>query len=322
MSVGVRRPIADPRVSRRPFIVLAIAGAAVAVTTAALAARPAGGAVTGGAMTGVAVAGAAVADGAMTGGAMTRGAMTRGAMTGSPPKQSVAGRTATDGPRPAVARCGTPAPRTAAGYAELFRTLDRREWGGGDVALSVPIGGRSVWLFGDTLSTYRFVHSSAITQDGGCLHVSHGGGQLLPDQHVVARPTRAEPSRIYWIVGARRVAPDRLAVTARAIDIVGTGPWDFRDGGSSRTALLTVDAAGDVTFERWLKRTLSPPPPPGLLLDCDAAAPPIPHHVCYAEHRHPELRLAGGRVLVTVSQNWDDGRLHPFADYQPLFRAG
>jgi hypothetical protein len=32
--------------------------------------------------------------------------------------------------------------------------------------------------------------------------------------------------------------------------------------------------------------------------------------------------LAGGRHLVTVSQNWDDGVLRPLSEYQPLFRAG
>ena len=226
----------------------------------------------------------------------------------------------------ATAICTKPAPDTATGYTSMFAALDQGQWGGADVAVSVPVGGRSVWLFGDTFSAGadgrgRFVHSSAITQRAGCLHVSHGGAQLLPDAHQVAAPTAADPARIYWIQGGRALGRDKLAVTARTIEVVGTGAWDFRDGGSSRTALTSVDDAGDVTFVRWLATTTGPPPDPGPLIDCEAPRPPAPHHLCYARHRHPELRLAGGHALMTVSQNWDDGVLHPLRDYQPLFYA-
>ncbi len=223
--------------------------------------------------------------------------------------------------------CTRPAPDTAAGYSALFATTDPREWGGADVAVSVPLGGRSVWLFGDTFSAGpdgrgRFVHSTAITQRAGCLHVSHGGAQLLPDERRVAVPTPTDPSRIYWIQGGRALGPDTLAVTARTIELTGTGPWDFRDGGASRTALATLDEAGDVTFVRWLATNPGPAPDPGPLIDCEAPRPPAAHHFCYGRHRHPELTLAGGHVLVTVSQNWDDGVLHPMREYQPLFSAG
>jgi hypothetical protein len=222
--------------------------------------------------------------------------------------------------------CTRPAPDTAAGYTAMFAALDTREWGGADIAVSVPVGGRSVWLFGDTLSSGldgrgRFVHSTAITQQAGCLHVSHAGAQLLPDEHQVAVPTRADPSRIYWIQSGAAVGPDTLTVTARAIDIVGTGPWDFRDGGASRTALATVDEAGDVTFVRWLATAAGPAPDPGPMIDCEAPRLPAPHHICYGRRGHPELSLAGGHTLVTVSQNWDDGVLHPLHDYQPVFSA-
>jgi len=216
----------------------------------------------------------------------------------------------------ALSTCQRPAPTTAAGYGTLFADLDPAQWGGGDGALTITLGRRTVWLFADTLSVGRFVHSSAIVQDGGCLHVSHGGAQLLPDEpSVTGRP------RIFWVHSARAARPDAIAVTARAIDLVGNGPWDFRDAGYFRTALVTVDDHGDVTFARWLDRRQSAPPDPGPLLDCETPAPPTPHHLCYGQHRHPALRLAGGRMLVTVSQNWDDGVPRPLVQYQPLFRS-
>ena len=217
----------------------------------------------------------------------------------------------------ARASCHRPAPTSAAGYAAQFAHLDPTQWGGGDGALTVRLGRRTVWLFADTLSIGRFVHSSAVVQDGGCLHVSHAGAQLLPDE-----PTGTGRPRIFWVHSARPLGPDTIAVTARAIDLVGTGPWDFRDAGYFRTALVSVDGHGDATFHQWLARTTSAPPDPGPLIDCEAPAPPAPHHLCYGELRHPQLRLAGGRVLVTVSQNWDDGVLRPLVEYQPLFRTG
>jgi hypothetical protein len=218
---------------------------------------------------------------------------------------------------PSAPACPRVAPTTAAGYAALFRQVDPGQWGGGDGALTVTLGGRTVWLFADSLSTGRFVHSTAIVQDGGCLHVSHRGAQLLPDDPAVA----GHPI-VFWVHSARAVGADSIELTARAIELVGAGPWDFRDAGYFRTALVTVDAADDVTFRRWRGVRRSPPPDPGPLLDCEAPAPPAPHHLCYGRLRHPQLRLAGGHVLVTVSQNWDDGVLRPLVQYQPLFRTG
>jgi hypothetical protein len=58
------------------------------------------------------------------------------------------------------------------------------------------------------------------------------------------------------------------------------------------------------------------------MIDCEAPLPPAPHHFCYGRQRHPKLSLAGGRTLMTVGQNWDDGVLHRLRDYQPLFFAG
>lgn len=209
-------------------------------------------------------------------------------------------------------RCATPAPTTVAGYARLFSGLPVSEWGAADGSMSVPLSdGRSVWLYGDTLSAGRFVHSTAITQDRGCLHVSHQGAQLLPND---------DAKHIYWVLGAT-ARGNSLLVRARAITLVGTGPWDFRDGGHTRTALTTVNATGDVTFVRWLRDVRSQAPNPGPMIDCEAPAASTPHHVCYSRHTHPEAHLAGGRVLITTCQNWDDGVFHPFAAYRPIFSS-
>lgn len=208
--------------------------------------------------------------------------------------------------RPSVSVCHKPAPTSADGYAAMFAALPVSEWGAADVAISVPLGRRSVWLFGDTLSTRRFVHSTAIIQDKGCLHVSHAGAQLLPDD---------DPAHIYWIISARAVDSTSLAVLARAITLVGKGAWDFRDGGHSRTAHVDVDAQGDASFIRWVSDKNCAAPDPGAMYRIDDR----PHHFGYARNTHPEAHLASGRTLVTTCQNWDDGMPHPFADYRPIF---
>ena len=47
-----------------------------------------------------------------------------------------------------------------------------------------------------------------------------------------------------------------------------------------------------------------------------------PHYFGYGRHIHPELKLASAKMLVTTCQNWDDGVLHPPADYAVLFTEG
>jgi hypothetical protein len=216
--------------------------------------------------------------------------------------------------RPPAKTCTAPAPTTPGGYAALFAHLPVAEWGAGDTGLTVPFGQRSVWLFGDTMSArpHGFVHSSAIVQTGGCLTVSHAGAQLLPND---------DAQHIYWIESARAVDPAHLAVVARSTVLSGTCPWCFHDGGVDRTALVSVSTGGDLTFVRWTSQARTPSPDPGPMLDCEAPAPPRPGHFCYARHVHPELLLAGGQVLVTTSQGWDDGRQHPFADYRLILSA-
>lgn len=200
--------------------------------------------------------------------------------------------------------CMKPTPTTAKGFAAMFAAVPTSQWGAADVSISVPLdNGRSVWLFGDTFSTGRFVHSTAITEDRGCLHVSRRGAQLLPND---------DAKHIYWVESAR-IVPGGLAVKARAVTLTGTCAWCFKDAGYSRTALVTVSAAGDATFRQWTAKTAAPASDPGPMYSYG------PHHFGYARHAHSEFRLASGKQLYTTCQNWDDGKLHGFADYRPTF---
>lgn len=205
----------------------------------------------------------------------------------------------------APAACHTPAPTAAAGYARMFARVDPAQWGAADVSISVPIsGGRSVWLYGDTFSTGRFVHSTAIVQHGGCLHVSHAGAQLIPNDSA---------KRIYWI-NAARWSHGHLMVMARSTTIdPAKGVWAFHDNGAYRWFTATVSASGDVTV------TSRGPLRHSALHGTNDFRAVGAHHFTYANHVHPEARLSSGRALVTVCQNWDDGVLHPFADYRPIF---
>lgn len=210
--------------------------------------------------------------------------------------------------------CGEPAPTTAAGYRSMLDAVPVSEWGAADVSLSVRLSdGRVVWLYGDTLSTSRFAHSTAIVQTGGCLHVSRGGVQLLPDEKVVAHPTTRRPTVIYWI-SAARVAGAGLVVTGRRIAIVGAGPWDFKDTGFERVFTVSVSAGGDLSVVRS-KLNRSAVPDPGPLIDIGGPA----HHFGYSRHTHPWAKLASGKTLVTTCQNWDDGAVHPLPSYRPIY---
>ena len=187
----------------------------------------------------------------------------------------------------------------------MFAAVNPAEWGAADVGISVPLpDGRSIWLWGDTYSTGNgFVHSTAITQDRGCLHVSHQGAQLLPNN---------DAAHIYWIERGVAADPAHISITARAVVLTGTGPWDFADGGYNRTALAAVSPVGDVTFVRWTGRHVTPPPDPG-----QWGPGTTQTHYVYARHTHPEARLASGLTLVTWCQNW--ATLHPLADYRPIW---
>jgi hypothetical protein len=208
--------------------------------------------------------------------------------------------------RPAPRQCAAAAPTTAVGYTRLFAVLPRSQWAAADVSISVALpDGRVVWLYGDTLSTGRFAHSTAIVQDRGCLHVSRGGAQLLPND---------DAHHIYWIESAHVISASRLNVTARSIVMTGTCVWCFRDGGSDRSATVAVSPAGDLTFQRWGAKHAAPPPSSTGFLPGTTQL-----HYLYDRHTHPEAKLAGGKMLITTCQNWST--LHPAADYRPTFTA-
>lgn len=210
--------------------------------------------------------------------------------------------------------CARPAPSTAAGYADLFGTLDPRVWGAADVSISVPLpDGRELWLYGDTMSgadpqhLSGFVHSSAIVQSRGCLHVADGGRQLLPN---------VDPDHWYWIQGASAHGT-AVTMTARLIARTGPGPWGFADAGSTATFTAMVDAGGDLHLTGTPTVVAAPAPDPGPMLRLDGR----PHHFGYARVVHPDLPLSGGRVLATTCQNWDGPGASGWADYRPLFSS-
>jgi hypothetical protein len=218
--------------------------------------------------------------------------------------------TATSAPAPvspvpvAVAR-SVAAPTTAAGYTALWKTLDPCQWGAADTSLSVPLAdGRAVWLYSDTLSTCNgFVHSSAIVQTGGRLHVSQHGRQIIPN---------ADARHIYWIEAARYLGGGRLAVTVAPVTIGAAGPWDFhRTTKLSRVAIVTVSAAGDLTFVRWSGYVAAP----AAFHDFKVTGA---HRFSYENRAHPEARLSSGRMLWTTCHNRDDGVVD-FASMRPTF---
>lgn len=185
-----------------------------------------------------------------------------------------------------------PWPDTVDAYTRLWAALPEDQWAGGDVSLSrVLPDGRVLWLYGDTFSTGRMVHSSAIIQDGDQLHVSRQGAQVLPDTG----------DRIYWIEDAKVTAAGRVRVTAAPMLLGDGGVWDFRRARpESRVAVVTVDQAGDVTFRRWAGYVAAPEP----FNDFTVVGP---HHFTYEQRAHPWAQLRNGEVLHTVNQNWDDG---------------
>jgi len=202
----------------------------------------------------------------------------------------------------ASAGCTAQTPTTARGYTTLWSKLPVTQWGGGDVSISVKIGARTVWLYGDTLSTGRFEHSTAIVQTAGCLHVSHGGAQLLPNSGL----------SWYWIAAASADGPTDVKILAESVHRTGSGVWSFAVG-TSRYALASLNSAGDLTFSHWLTSSATPAKPVGTLLRVGYG------HLEYGQVVHHDIRLADGHYLLTICQNWDDGKTHPLQAYAPIF---
>lgn len=195
-------------------------------------------------------------------------------------------------PASAVAK---PAPTTAAGYWEMFSTVDQDEWASADVSLSVPLhDGRVVWLYGDTFTTSSrpMVHSSAIIQTGGDLHVSRGGAQVLPNDR---------NGDFYWIEAGRPYTRGTSLITITAMPIRKTGPgmWDFeRSNPLSRVALVNVTKSNDLTFVKWMRWTTAP------ATFNDFTVVEEPYHFQYENRAHPWAKLSSGQTLWTVNNGW------------------
>lgn len=221
-----------------------------------------------------------------------------------------------------------PAPRTAAGYADMFQSLDTDAWGAADASISEELpDGRRVWLYGDTFSGENgFVHSTAITQDGGNLHVSHDGQQLFPNDGTLEQDGKTY-KRIYWVEDVSLLDNGNLRVSTMPIAMGDENVWDFFRirPDESRIAEVSVDEAGDAFFEGWMGWTERP----ALTTDGEdyAVDPDNPHHFTY-QHVIHDIQLASGKWLKTNAQNWDDdlsNHINPhtgelfYEDYRPQF---
>lgn len=212
-----------------------------------------------------------------------------------------------------------PAPDTAKGYQKMWNKLDQKEWGSADVSLSVPLGdGRVVWLYGDTTSENNgFVHSTAITQTGGRLHVSSGGAQLIPNDDAMG-----DRDSIYWIQDGTPVGKNQIHVIAAPMSVGKGGVWDFkRRSMLDRMGLLKVDENGDVHFVKWLRWVTAP----RMFADLKK----VDNKLTYENRAHPEAKLKSHKVLMTVNQNNADGHFVYNADgtinfktNRPIFYEG
>lgn len=147
--------------------------------------------------------------------------------------------------KPAAATtCTTPAPSTAAGYSHMFDTLPASQWQGADHSESVRLAdGRVIWVYADTISTGRFVHSTAIVQDRGCFHAANGGAQLIPD---------AADGTFYWPAGAAPLTTSTGSYLLVSLVHIksDSGPAGFIVTGSA--AALVKTSGGDPVFYRWV----------------------------------------------------------------------
>lgn len=214
----------------------------------------------------------------------------------------------------------TEAPTTATVFTEMFDQVSPTVWGGGDVSTSVRIAdGRTVWLYGDTLSgKHGMVNSTALVQTGGTLHVSHGGEQLLPRGGVQnGRKT------VYWIETAQHAGDNKVSVTVAPMSIGTKSVWDFKRATvKSRTATLSVDEAGDVNFTGWGEWVAEPTVEKTLLgvaqgVPAGSAADKGAVH--YRKNAHPQFTLEGGKTLKTICRNRTDGDMSDLKDYRPIF---
>jgi len=144
------------------------------------------------------------------------------------------GAGAAEATRSAVAtvQCTRSTPTTAAGYQRMFDSL-YGVWAGGDQALSVALpGGRTLWIFADTISARRSAtggyarglrmrHNSFVIQNRGCL--TPVDSTPLPD---------IDPTHWYWPNSAI-VSGGRLYIFAMRVRHNSTGWGGFSTYGAS-----------------------------------------------------------------------------------------
>jgi hypothetical protein len=151
--------------------------------------------------------------------------------------------------------------------------------------------------------TGRVVWGTGLARDGGRLVMYGLSPAGLARDLYVATSTPADARRGRWRLDPRPVA--------HGVDPAGVTP--YRDAAGWHvvtlrgTDVVRLDAArpGGPFTATTLARV-----PAG------TAA-----HLYYAAAAHPEATLAGGGLLVTVCQNWLDGRTRPLARYRPRYLA-
>lgn len=125
----------------------------------------------------------------------------------------------------------------------MFDSIPAAQWQGADHSESVKLAdGRVIWLYADTISTGRFVHSTTIVQQAGCFHAGNAGAQLLPN---------ASDGSFYWPAGAVAFTNPGGAYLLVSLVHIRTdpGPAGFVVLGS---AAALVKTSGDPTFYRWV----------------------------------------------------------------------
>lgn len=146
------------------------------------------------------------------------------------------------------AQCRQVAPSSLSGYAALWDSLDPARWASATAAASVPLpDGRTVWLYGATTTRRGRTSavtswSSAVTQRGGCLHISHQGAPVLPSDDVW---------NVYRLDAAIPASPTSILVTATRLNVSADCDSCTVPEGTV-AALVSVNTSGDLDFSSWV----------------------------------------------------------------------
>lgn len=145
--------------------------------------------------------------------------------------------------------CNKPAPTSGVGYGKLWDSLDKSRWSSGRAVAKVPMpDGRTVWLYGQTTARrgkkeVLSAYSTAITQRGGCLHVSGLGTDVFPAEDA--------GGIVYSIISGIAAGPDSILVTALRLKLSDSCQGCFTQTGT-RAALLGLDSRGDLKLREWI----------------------------------------------------------------------